>query len=195
MLNQLAIECYENSKAHGFWDASSNIGEKITLMHSEVSEAYEEHRAGHAPNEVYFNEARRLYTDDPPVKSDKPEGIPIELADCAIRVLDFTGRFEYNIENAIQHINRQISYFEWDEKTEIGVHFGFMHRELSFVFDAWVSNPDLVTDDIDVLFEHIAQFMICLQDFCDAHDIDLEAAIQMKMEYNKTRPFMHNKVV
>jgi len=193
-LNQLSIECYENSKAHGFWDASSNIGEKITLMHSEVSEAFEEHRSGHVPTEIYYGVVRQL-PGDIGIKSQKPEGIPIELADCVIRVLDFCGRFEYDIEDSIRRTNKQVGYFEWDEKTEIGVWFGFMHRELSYAFEEWVTNPDLTTEDINDLFMYITRFMICVQDFCDAHEIDIDAAITQKMEYNKTRPFMHNKVV
>lgn len=109
MLNELAKECYENSKAHGFWDASQNVGEKFALMHSEISEAFEEHRAGQPSDKVYHSGPG----------FHKPEGIPIELADCMIRILDF----------------------------------------------------------------------------CGAYGIDIEAAIKEKMEYNKTRPFMHNKVV
>lgn len=48
-------------------------------MHSELSEALEEYRNGHAAREVYFT------TDGD--GHDKPEGICVELADCAIRIM------------------------------------------------------------------------------------------------------------
>ena len=72
----------------GFWDTEPNLGEKIALIHSELSEALEEVRAGHAPNETYFVDG-------------KPEGLPVELADVVIRVADLCGHFDIDLERAI----------------------------------------------------------------------------------------------
>ena len=49
------------------------FGEFIALCHSELSEALEEHRTGHAEDDVYH-------------KDGKPEGIPVELADVIVRI-------------------------------------------------------------------------------------------------------------
>lgn len=71
-----------------------NIGEVIALMHSELSEALEEWRRlkpGHGLASVYFN----------PENPSKPEGFPIELADCVIRILDTAEAHGINIENMI----------------------------------------------------------------------------------------------
>lgn len=43
---------HEIAVAHGFWDTPRNFGEMLSLMHSELSEALEEHRSG-KPH-VYF---------------------------------------------------------------------------------------------------------------------------------------------
>lgn len=64
------------------------IGDLLMLMVSELSEAYEEHRKWHEPDEVY-------------VHAGKPEGIPIELADCVIRILSFAGKHNINLQQAI----------------------------------------------------------------------------------------------
>ena len=37
----------------------------------------------------------------------------------------------------------------------------------------------------------IADAVIRLFDYCEWQGIDLEAAIRQKMDYNKTRPYMH----
>lgn len=45
-LNELRDNCLRIAVEHGFTDAS--VGEDIALMHSELSEALEDHRHGHS---------------------------------------------------------------------------------------------------------------------------------------------------
>jgi NTP pyrophosphatase (non-canonical NTP hydrolase) len=90
-INQAVLDSYNNAYEHGWHDKERSVAELICLMHSELSEALEEHRNGKLPTEVYYNEA----------KPDKPEGIPIELADCIIRIFDFCGKYGIDLEDAI----------------------------------------------------------------------------------------------
>lgn len=88
-LNEFCLKAYQNSLDHGFYDKPPTFLERMALIHSEVSEAAEEHRKGMANDHVYY-------------ENGKPEGIPIELADALIRIADFCGRNNIDLEKAIE---------------------------------------------------------------------------------------------
>lgn len=67
----------------GFWD-SENVGEKLALMHSELSEALEADRK-----------------DLPSDKIPGFTGVEEELADTVIRILDFAGHFQLRLAEAL----------------------------------------------------------------------------------------------
>jgi NTP pyrophosphatase (non-canonical NTP hydrolase) len=69
---------------NGFW-ASKNTGEKIALMHSELSEALEADR-------------KKILADD---KIPAFSGMEAELADTVIRILDFAGFHKLRLSEAI----------------------------------------------------------------------------------------------
>jgi len=97
-LNKLAKKVHLNALDKGFWDNKMaytdtiiprSIGEQFANFHAEISEAWEEYRNGHAMNEIYF-------------KDGKPEGVPVELADTIIRILDTCAQYGINIEEVIK---------------------------------------------------------------------------------------------
>lgn len=75
-LTHLQWAIYPWMQAQGFWE-SDNKGEKIALMHSELSECLEAVRKGDVENEVE------------------------ELADCTIRIIDYCGRHGLQLGEAI----------------------------------------------------------------------------------------------
>jgi len=83
-LNFLTYIIHENVKAKGFWKVV-NDGEKIALMHSELSEALEALREGNPKD----------------LKLPKFDNLDIELADTIIRILDYCGHKGINIGEAV----------------------------------------------------------------------------------------------
>lgn len=62
-----------------------NKGEKISLMHSELSEALEALRMGNPPDD----------------KCPEFDGCTVELADVLIRIFDFCGKYKFNLTDSL----------------------------------------------------------------------------------------------
>lgn len=101
IISEIQKEVHQNSIDHGFWEDEPNFGEKMMLIVSEVAEAFEHYREGQDIIEVFY------------VRGEKPDGVPIELADIIIRVLDLAERYNMNMEDAIRikhHYNKTRPY-------------------------------------------------------------------------------------
>lgn len=92
-IKELCERAYENSAAKGFHDnyedTPERFSQRLMLIVSELVEAMEERRTGHAPNELYYGE------------KTKPEGVPAEIADVFIRLGDLCTEYRIDIERAI----------------------------------------------------------------------------------------------
>jgi len=77
-INKYIEECHTIAKEKGWWDIERNDGELIALMHSELSEALEAMR-NHATKEQ----------------------VAEELADCCIRIFDYCGARDVDLEKTL----------------------------------------------------------------------------------------------
>lgn len=91
-INNYVKEAYETAKEKGWYDNGGlTVGESISLMHSELSEALEEFRLGYDPATLYFKG-----------EDAKPCGVPSELADVLIRIFDFCGHHGVDLQSAVE---------------------------------------------------------------------------------------------
>ena len=88
-IKKLITESHTTARSKVWWDEEVNIGEKIALMHSELSEDLEEYLS---------QEEKKLYRGP----DGKPEGFIFELADTIIRIADLCGKLDLNLEKALQ---------------------------------------------------------------------------------------------
>lgn len=117
-ISDIIKRAHENAVNHGFWDPAPEFGTAIALIHSELSEALEEVRAGR-PTLYYECAAVGVCAEDTPSPSCKdwsdnpnnpadcacrgmkPEGVAVELADAVIRIADLCGHMGIDLDAVI----------------------------------------------------------------------------------------------
>jgi len=87
---EICSRARETAIAHGFRDEPRDFAVEIALMHSELSEALEEYRDGHAPELLYH------------AVDGKPEGIPAEFADVVIRICEACAHYGIDLDAALE---------------------------------------------------------------------------------------------
>lgn len=102
--NEMAERTHQIAVEHGWYapDDTRTFGDVIALMHSELSEALEEFRAGRGLDEVYY----QVPKDDDGTQVLKPEGIATELADVIIRIMDTAAACGIPVAEVIVEKNR-----------------------------------------------------------------------------------------
>jgi NTP pyrophosphatase (non-canonical NTP hydrolase) len=95
-MKELIRRCHQRAVDKGWWPEgkheTTEIAEKLLMVHAEISEATEELRTGN----IY------TYTRPDSSTPNKPEGLEVELADAVIRIFDLCGRLGIDLEEAIR---------------------------------------------------------------------------------------------
>lgn len=116
-ITELVTRAHGNAVKHGFWDPPLDFGTAIALIHSELSEALEEVRAGRPLAWYHCTAGNGNGTvcdpkkwvdcdmdgkeDRCPFRDRKPEGAAVELADAVIRIAYLCGHLGIDLEAVI----------------------------------------------------------------------------------------------
>lgn len=206
-MNKFAAEVHQNAVEHGWWDEERSFGEIIALCHSELSEALEEYRAKRPM--LYFPcNSGGLCVDDRPLenmtcgsrvrkasdpetfcsaRSNKPEGIAVELADCIIRILDWYGKEGLDTDDLLLEAG---IITMCDLPTPVYGSFGdfiaLLHNLLSMAYACWCNASGISASAL-----RLAKCIREIMAWAKENGVDMESILDMKHEYNKGRPYRH----
>ncbi len=208
--NDLAADIHQTAVDHGWWEYPRSMKGMLALVHSELSEALEEYRddmpmlwfqciateegeafvcnGDHSPCKQGF------ITEGKPgpciYRGHKPEGIAVELADAAIRILDLFGQYKVNVEKMLTSAMHMPYILMLPEKTDDTPDvINYLHdtvSEASHVLSVYGPNYF-----IPGLFPRLALTLVAVFKWLTDNGVDAEQTIRLKHEYNKTRPYRH----
>lgn len=94
-IRRMCKEAHQTAVEKGWWDNPRSVPELLCLVHSELSEALEDHRK----DPLLDKTIDFVYGDG---EEPKPVGFPIEIADAFIRLGDLCEYYGIDIEAAIK---------------------------------------------------------------------------------------------
>ena len=179
-LKALQREAHAIAKEHGWYDTERSFGDLIALVHSELSralEAYREH--GDVKQHLDYRWA--------PYGHPSLNGVPYELADVVIRVADMAEWYEENLAPYVSEFDRRGGQLAYEGLAQtFGEWVVVLHMTLSDACTAWY-----VREDRCLWFNALARAVALTYHMAAHYGIDLDAAIEAKMQYNRTRPYRH----
>lgn len=187
--NEFAREVHQNAVEHGWWDEPLTFGDIVSLCHSEISEALEEFRAGRPL--VYFVETNGfVVTAMDERQGEKPEGIAVELGDCVMRILDWMSQESVDVDGAMAQA--RVMLRGGREVPALRVNGGMgdlaaeLHLFLSLAYRNYLNGTGLFPIAV-----RTAMCILRIQEWAEKNGVDLDAVLEEKLTYNKTRSYRH----
>ena len=162
-------------------DPNRNIGELLALICSELYEALMAHRCRKFANIETSNSLEATEVDIDWIRCFErfiKDTFEDEIADVFIRLFDLCGYL--NIELEILNISGYIK-----EHKNVGSRIYRISHELPIIEIGQTAKSNMIYK--------LCYFYSAMIEFCQDQNIDIEKHIALKMTYNKTRPYKHNK--
>lgn len=185
--NELRDRVYECAKAHGWHDHELSDEHLLMLVITELSEAVQADRKGDYADIRSFDIAISINGNffEEMFNACIKDTVEDELADFAIRLLDFAGHIGIDLsplDKAVAEKDGTVCLAE-------GIADVFKSHlpkctfpEMVFALVCLITDPD---------GPMIMQMFLLLEYFAETMDIDLIWHIRQKMKYNETREYKH----
>ncbi len=174
ILNKYRDEAFQIAKEHGFHDEELSVEHFKCLVISELMEAVEADRKGQHANLEDYNDMLYKYNDfERAFEMDVKDTVEDELADACIRLLDLSGL----AQTEICLLNINATYIDKESRFTENIY------EVCFV----LMNNHLPLDFC------ISTTLLYIIKLAEVLDIDICKHIELKMQYNRQRPYKHSK--
>ena len=166
LLDDLAIQIFEQNKAVGWWDDMDRcIYQTLQLVSTEIAEATE-------------GERKNLMDDHIPTRKMGE----VELADALIRLLDLAGRYNWGFRSAMVHHELILQSSDDPQDFTIGRQHFAVNMALTDLASAIYTEQH--PDQIEKFYSVVALTILYIDHL---NDYDIMGALREKLEYNKTR--------
>ena len=176
-LRQLQTEAHAIAVAKGWYDNEPTFGDRISLIHSELSEALEAYRERGLESWIQMGWANYANT----IPDDKPEGVASELADVVIRVADMAEHYGVWVDAAYQRVS--VRAYPIPQLETFGEWVTYINSWASKATSEYRQARAEGEDDIPYRADAIGEVIrgvVCM----GAHyGIDLDGAIAAKMKH------------
>ncbi len=177
------------AKEHGFHDVKLGVEHMMMLVLSEIGEAVEADRRNLHANLHGFEICKGLTYNDR-FKNYVKDSVEDEMADVAIRLFDLCGTLNITPTDRFESYSELFKDFRKNYQRH-----SFCER--AFVLSAILCHADgvSVTDDGSgkSLPDIIGAALCFLFSMSEDMNVDFIRHIELKMEYNETRPKKHGK--
>ena len=180
---------YDNAVKHGFHEKMLTVEHMMMLVLSEIGEAVEADRRNIHANLIDFENCKDLTYNDR-FKNYVKDSVEDEMSDVAIRLFDLCGTLNITPTDRFESYSELFKDFRKNYQRH-----SFCER--AFVLSAILCHADgaSVTDDGSgkSLPDIIGAAQFFLFAMADDMNVDFILHIELKMEYNETRPKKHGK--
>jgi len=187
LTTELIEKCHAGSRAKGFWDETPDQRQQLMLMIGELAEAQEAHRKGRMRKSTDLLPELLEVFDPLTFDAYLKDNVPDELADSFIRGCDFVAGFG-SVQDALD--GYRSAHYHYTENEGIAYSLPENFGACLFDITARLTNAWGLRK-VDAY--QIGQGLADIQRLAERGGIDLATHIDLKLRYNATRGYKHEK--